>query len=105
MAMSVATTKHLRTIGLFDSYENDPGKNVYHSTLFANEYLTELCFEILLDVDINFLMTQSLRTVMSLPLHLVLDTWRWKILKGDVPVKQWNREFWNQRYNYKMVLL
>jgi len=77
----------------------------FFSTLHSLQMNIKLSFEILLDVDINFLMTQSLRTVMSLPLHLVLDTWRWKILKGDVPVKQWNREFWNQKYNYIMAFL
>ncbi len=57
----------------------------------------------ILDVEINFLMKQSLRSVMSLPLHLVLDTWRWKIFKDKVPAQQWNREFWDQRY-YQIVM-
>ena len=100
--MSVATTKHLKAIDLFESDENDPGKiSIIHITL--QNFALILFYDHLLDVEINFLMKQSLRTVMSLPLHLVMDTWRWKIFKGKVPVRQWNREFWNQRYAYNIT--
>jgi len=44
--------------------------------------------------DLNFLMSQALTTVSTLPFHLVYDQWRWNIFKGDVPVDKWNAEFW-----------
>lgn len=43
-------------------------------------------------------MAQALRTVATLPFHLVQDTWRWKIFTGQVPVDKWNSEFWKQKY-------
>jgi len=47
-----------------------------------------------LDQDINFLLSQALNTVSTLPFHLVNDMWRWKIFSGKVPVEKWNSEFW-----------
>ena len=35
------------------------------------------------EVDINFLLSQSLITISTLPFHLVNDLWRWKIFAGE----------------------
>ena len=74
MAMSVSTTKHLKTVGLLEDIKDDP------------------------EVEINFLMQQALRTVSTLPFHLVQDTWRWKVFRGLVPMDRWNEEYWKQKY-------
>jgi len=73
MAMSVATTKHLNAVGLLDVTGNDP------------------------DVDINFLLQQALNTISTLPFHLVQDQWRWRAFRGDIPVDQWNTEYWAEK--------
>ena len=70
MAMSGATPKHLYDLGLIDELVED------------NE------------LDVNFLMSQSLITISTLPFHLVNDLWRWRIFRGDIPIKDWNSEFW-----------
>lgn len=70
MAMAGATPKHLHQIGLMkELVEDDEG-------------------------DINFLMSQALITVSTLPFHLVNDLWRWKIFRGEIPKERWNEEFW-----------
>ncbi|KAI9552326.1 hypothetical protein GHT06_022691 [Daphnia sinensis] len=73
MSMSVATTKHLQSVGLLDVIEDDP------------------------EVDINFLMQQALSSVSSLPFHLVQDTWRWRLFRGEIPTDEWNRAYWLEK--------
>ena len=45
-------------------------------------------------MDVNFLMSQSLITISTLPFHLVNDLWRWQIFRGDISYENWNQEFW-----------
>lgn len=73
MSMSVATTKHLQSVGLMEVIEDDP------------------------EVDINFLMQQALASVSSLPFHLVQDTWRWRLFRGEIPTDEWNRAYWHEK--------
>ena len=63
-------TKHLQKIGLMDSLVEDE------------------------ELDINFLMSQALITVNTLPFHLVNDLWRWRVFHGDYEEKEWNAEYW-----------
>ena len=44
--------------------------------------------------DINFLMSQALITISTLPFHLVNDLWRWRAFRGDYDVSNWNNEYW-----------
>ena len=60
MAMAGATPKHLYAIGLLDKLVEDE------------------------ELDINFLMSQALITVSTLPFHMVNDLWRWKVFQGEV---------------------
>ena len=46
------------------------------------------------ELDINFLMSQALVTVTTLPFHLVNDLWRWRVFRGDYKESEWNKEFW-----------
>ena len=61
-------TKHLHKIGLMERLEEDE------------------------ELDINFLMSQALITVTTLPFHLVNDLWRWRVFHGDYMEKEWNVE-------------
>ena len=70
MALAGATPKHLYKIGLLDELIEDE------------------------ELDLNFLMSQSLITISTLPFHLVNDLWRWKAFRGDYEKDQWNNEFW-----------
>ena len=63
-------TKHLHKIGLMERLEEDE------------------------ELDINFLMSQALITVTTLPFHLVNDLWRWRVFHGDYKEKEWNAEYW-----------
>ena len=60
MAMAGATPKHLHSIGLMKELVEDD------------------------EIDINFLLSQALITISTLPFHLVNDLWRWKIFAGEV---------------------
>ena len=69
MGMMSATQKHLHKLGLMDSLVEDE------------------------ELDINFLMSQALITVTTLPFHLVNDLWRWRVFHGDYMEKEWNTSF------------
>jgi len=73
MAMVGSTPKHLHKIGLIKELKEDP------------------------EVDINFLMSQALITISTLPFHLTNDLWRWRAFSGRIKVENWNDEFWKMK--------
>ena len=78
MALAGATPKHLHHIGLIpdDEYvEVDP------------------------ETDINFLISQSLITISTLPFHYVNDLWRWSVFEERVKEADWNSYFWELKFN------
>merc|ERR1711936_215646 len=70
MAMAGATPSHLFSIGLLDELVEDE------------------------ELDLNFLMSQALITISTLPFHLVNDVWRWQIFRGEVDPSDWNSQYW-----------
>ncbi|KAJ3608492.1 hypothetical protein NHX12_025539 [Muraenolepis orangiensis] len=77
LALSVATPKHLKTIGLLDKVENNP------------------------ESDINFLMSIALDKIAFLPFGYLMDQWRWKVFDGRIPASEYNKEWWNLRMKYQ----
>ena len=75
MAMVGSTPKHLHKIGLIKELKEDP------------------------EVDINFLMSQALITISTLPFHLTNDLWRWWAFSGRIDVENWNDAFWEMKEN------
>jgi len=71
MSLVSSTPSYLHKLGLLDSYTPD------------------------LKQDINFLLSQALITVSTIPFHLVNDKWRWDIFSGKVPVEKWNSHYWD----------
>ena len=55
MGLFSATPHHLYKLGLLDTLEQDE------------------------ELEINFLMSQALITITTLPFHLVNDLWRWRV--------------------------
>merc|ERR1711973_804370 len=70
MSLVSSTPSYLSKLGLLEGYEPDDQQ------------------------DLNFLMSQALITVSTIPFHLVYDAWRWNIFSGKVPLEEWNSEFW-----------
>ncbi|XP_071782790.1 angiotensin-converting enzyme [Centroberyx gerrardi] len=77
LALSVATPKHLNSIGLLDKVENN------HKS------------------DINFLMSMALDKIAFLPFGYLMDQWRWKVFDGRIPASDYNKEWWNLRMKYQ----
>ncbi|XP_068161194.1 angiotensin-converting enzyme [Antennarius striatus] len=77
MALSVATPKHLLSIGLLDKVESNP------------------------ESDINFLMSMALDKIAFLPFGYLMDQWRWKVFDGRIPSTEYNKEWWNLRLKYQ----
>ena len=91
MAMTSATPRHLYDLGLLDSLVEDE------------------------ELDINFLLSQALITVSTLPFHLTNDLWRWRLFRGEVSHgdpflsnhfilsqfedSQWNAEYWKLKFD------
>ena len=60
MGLFSATPNHLYKLGLLDTLEEDE------------------------ELEINFLMSQALITITTLPFHLTNDLWSWKVFRGEV---------------------
>ncbi|CAL8283607.1 unnamed protein product [Merluccius merluccius] len=77
LALSVATPKHLQTIGLLNKVESN------HES------------------DINFLMSIALDKIAFLPFGYLMDQWRWKVFDGRISASEYNKEWWNLRLKYQ----
>ncbi|XP_035658124.1 angiotensin-converting enzyme-like [Branchiostoma floridae] len=80
LALSVSTTRHLQSIGLLDTVEDD------------NES------------DINFLMSMALDKVSFLPFGYLMDQWRWAVFNGSVTPETYNQEWWKLRTRYQGIV-
>ncbi|XP_047483336.1 angiotensin-converting enzyme-like [Penaeus chinensis] len=74
VALSVETPKHLWRLGLLKS--------------------PHLPYE----AEMNDLMRRALDKVVFLPYAYLVDLWRWKVLEGSLPEKDWNCGWWDLRY-------
>ncbi|XP_042886942.1 angiotensin-converting enzyme-like [Penaeus japonicus] len=74
VALSVESPRHLWRLGLLNDYR----------TTYA--------------VEINDLMRRALDQVVFLPYAYLVDLWRWKVLEGSLPEKDWNCGWWDLRY-------
>ncbi|XP_071443429.1 angiotensin-converting enzyme-like [Hetaerina americana] len=73
IALSVATPKHLNSIGLLNEYKDSP------------------------ESDLNALMLTAIQKIVFLPFALALDTWRWDVFSGKVQPNEWNDHWWKLR--------
>ncbi|OCT93962.1 angiotensin-converting enzyme 2 [Xenopus laevis] len=74
MSLSAATPKHLKHIKLLD--EN-----------FVEDQ----------EIEINFLLRQALTIVGTLPFTYMLEQWRWKVFRGEIPKEQWMKTWWQMK--------
>ncbi|XP_038658667.1 angiotensin-converting enzyme 2 isoform X3 [Scyliorhinus canicula] len=51
----------------------------------------------LLETDINFLLKQALTIVGTLPFTFMMEEWRWKMFRGEIPKDQWMKKFWEMK--------
>ncbi len=73
ISLSVSTPKHLKKIGLLESFEDD-----YES-------------------DINFLLSSALSSVSFLPFGYLIDKWRWDVFRGIVTPDNYTCSWWDYR--------
>lgn len=74
IALSVASPRHLQTLGLVQKSIDDTAH------------------------DINYLFTQAMDKLAFLPFALVMDKWRWDVFTGDVRKEQYNCHWWRLRF-------
>lgn len=79
IALSVATPKHLRKVGLLDEYADSEADNI------------------------NALFEMALERVAFLPFGYLIDQWRWDVFSGAVNESQWNSHWWSLREKYQKV--
>ncbi|XP_014771274.1 angiotensin-converting enzyme isoform X1 [Octopus bimaculoides] len=77
LALSVSTPEHLKKIGLL--------KNFIQSK----------------ESSINFLMMGALEKLVFLPYSYIVDTYRWKLFSGEIPVSEYNEAWWDMRCQYQ----
>ncbi|KAK5650646.1 hypothetical protein RI129_001675 [Pyrocoelia pectoralis] len=80
IALSVATPKHLKKIGLLKNYV--PSQ----------------------ESDLNVLMDMALERVAFLPFGLLIDKWRWDVFSGKVNQSEWNEQWWKYSYFVAHIL-
>ncbi|CAG0918117.1 unnamed protein product [Notodromas monacha] len=73
LALSVATPKHLQTIGLLTNYQES------------------------LEADINYLLAMALDKIAFLPFAYVMDSWRWDLFGNATQAEVMNGHWWNLR--------
>uniref|UniRef100_A0A5S6QW86 Angiotensin-converting enzyme n=1 Tax=Trichuris muris TaxID=70415 RepID=A0A5S6QW86_TRIMR len=54
--------------------------------------------------SLNFLMKQALEIMPQLSLDHVMDIWRWKLFRREVPRNSWNSEWWRLRHQYQGIV-
>ncbi|XP_019522936.1 PREDICTED: angiotensin-converting enzyme 2 [Hipposideros armiger] len=74
MSLSVATPKHLKTMGLLPPDFNEDN-----------------------ETEINFLLKQALNIVATLPFTYMLEKWRWMVFNGEVPKEEWTKKWWDMK--------
>jgi len=79
LALSVATPKHLKEIGLLKEVVNDP------------------------EVDMNFLMSVALDKIAFLPFGYLMDKWRWSVFSGDISEDDLNCGWWKLRQDLQGI--
>lgn len=48
---------------------------------------------------INFLMSIALDKIAFLPFGYLMDQWRWKVFDGRITSDEYNKEWWNLRWD------
>ncbi|XP_054712126.1 angiotensin-converting enzyme-like [Uloborus diversus] len=77
LALSVSTSDHLRKIGLLGDVPDDD------------------------EADINHQMKTALSKIAFLPFGYLIDSWRWKVFSGEIPVERLNSGWWEHRLKYQ----
>ncbi|CAH2219630.1 angiotensin-converting enzyme 2 [Pelobates cultripes] len=75
MSLSAATPKHLKHLKLLpDTFVEDQ------------------------ETEINFLLRQALTIVGTMPFTFMLEQWRWKVFRGEIPKDKWMEEWWRMKH-------
>jgi peptidyl-dipeptidase A len=53
--------------------------------------------------DTGLLMQQALDKIAFLPFGLMMDQWRWKVLRGEIAPEQYNQVWWELREQYQGI--
>ncbi|XP_071994551.1 angiotensin-converting enzyme 2 [Engystomops pustulosus] len=75
MSLSAATPKHLKSLQLLPPSFVEDDK----------------------ETEINFLLKQALTIVGTLPFTYMLELWRWKVFRGEIPKDQWMKTWWEMK--------
>ncbi|XP_067687134.1 uncharacterized protein [Haliotis asinina] len=79
LALSVATPKHLQSIGLLSNVEEDE------------------------ESDINYMLSMALDKIAFLPFGYLMDQWRWSVFSGETPQSFYNTKWWSLRCRYQGI--
>ncbi|XP_075053081.1 angiotensin-converting enzyme 2 [Mixophyes fleayi] len=75
MSLSAATPKHLKSLQLL------PPSFVEDNT----------------ETEINFLLRQALTIVGTMPFTYMLELWRWRVFRGEIPKESWMKTWWEMK--------
>lgn len=57
------------------------------------------------EIELNFLMKMALDKVAFLPFAYLMDLWRWRVLDGTYPHRDWNCAWWDLRFESSHLML
>ncbi|XP_075550287.1 angiotensin-converting enzyme-like [Dermacentor variabilis] len=79
IALSVATPKHLKAVGLLEERMEDE------------------------ETDINYLHSIAMDKVAIIPSVYIFDLWRWNVFKGNYKPEDYNKAWWTLLLNYQGI--
>ncbi|KAH7946099.1 hypothetical protein HPB49_020369 [Dermacentor silvarum] len=79
IALSVATPKHLKAVGLLEERMEDE------------------------ETDINYLHSIAMDKVAIIPSEYIFDLWRWNVFKGNYKPEDYNKAWWTLLLNYQGI--
>uniref|UniRef100_A0A6G4ZXY2 Angiotensin-converting enzyme n=1 Tax=Rhipicephalus microplus TaxID=6941 RepID=A0A6G4ZXY2_RHIMP len=79
IALSVATPKHLKAVGLLEDRMEDE------------------------ETDINYLYSIAMDKVSVIPSVYIYDLWRWNVFKGKYKPEDYNKAWWTLLLNYQGI--
>lgn len=79
IALSVATPKHLKAVGLLKERPEDE------------------------ETDINYLYSIAMDKVSIIPSVYIFDLWRWNVFRGTYKPEDYNKAWWNLLMNYQGI--
>ncbi|XP_059177489.1 angiotensin-converting enzyme-like [Physella acuta] len=99
--LSVLSSSHLKGLGLLEDDEEIVDDKPTRAGRLRRRKLTKHSTEY--RSTINNLLSMALEKLAFIPFGLLVDKWRWAVLRGDITPYEFNKKWWEMRLKYQGV--